>query len=350
MVVPKPDKSVRLCGDYKVNVNRVISGEQYPLSKTDDMFATLAGGEKLTKLDLRQAYSQLELSSDSKEYLTVNTHLRLYRYRRLAYGVCLSSAIFQGVINKILSGLPYVVCRIDDILIITPDDDSHVKTIQEVFHRLREHKCIFMADQVIYMGFLWTNRGCILQMRKLLQHVMLQGCKACDSPAYDLGTVVSHIMDAGSERLIAFASRTLNSSERYQYQIQYRASQENGNCDSLSKLPISDNQAQEDYEEIYFSELDDIELPVSNTDIYKATKMDPGLSKVHKLTLTGWPNHNADPELQPFFERRISLSVEQRVVLLGIRVVIPKTLIKRILEELHEEHLGMCRSLARRYL
>ncbi|XP_062566348.1 uncharacterized protein K02A2.6-like [Saccostrea cucullata] len=166
VVVPKPDKSVRLCGDYKVTVNRVISEEQYPLPNTDDMFATLAGGQKFTKLDLRQAYSQLELSSDSEEYLTVNTHLGIYRYRRLAYGVSSASAIFQGAMDKILSGLPYVVCRIDDILITAPDDDSHVKTIQEVFRRLREHnitlrkdKCIFMADQVIYMGFLVDKHG-----------------------------------------------------------------------------------------------------------------------------------------------------------------------------------------------
>lgn len=54
--------------------------------------------------------------------------------------------------------------------------------------------------------------------------------------------------------------------------------------------------------------------------------MDSVLSKVHDLTLTGWPNHNADPELQPFFERRNSLSVEQGSVLWGIQVVIPEAL------------------------
>lgn len=44
----------------KMTVNRVISEEQYPLPNTDDMFACLAGGQKFTKLDLSQAYSQLE--------------------------------------------------------------------------------------------------------------------------------------------------------------------------------------------------------------------------------------------------------------------------------------------------
>ena len=94
VVVPKSDKSIRICGDYKVTVNRVISKEQYPLPNIDDMFATLAGGRKFTKLDLTQAYTQLELEEGSEEYLTINTHLGLFRYKRLAYGISSAPAIF----------------------------------------------------------------------------------------------------------------------------------------------------------------------------------------------------------------------------------------------------------------
>lgn len=47
-VVPvlKPDGSVRLCGDYRVTINRESSLEQYPIPRMEDMFAVLAGGEK----------------------------------------------------------------------------------------------------------------------------------------------------------------------------------------------------------------------------------------------------------------------------------------------------------------
>lgn len=46
------------------------------------------------------------------------------------------------------------------------------------------------------------------------------------------------------------------------------------------------------------------------------------------------------------------MSIEQGIILWGIRVVIPMALRKRIMEELHEEHLGMCRmkALARGYV
>ena len=52
VVVPKQDGSYRLCGDYKVTVNQALEVDQYPLPKPEDLLATLAGGQKFTKLDL----------------------------------------------------------------------------------------------------------------------------------------------------------------------------------------------------------------------------------------------------------------------------------------------------------
>ena len=56
VLVPKSDGSLRLCGDYKLTVNRSLEVEQYPLPKTSDLLSSLMGGEKFTKLDLAQAY------------------------------------------------------------------------------------------------------------------------------------------------------------------------------------------------------------------------------------------------------------------------------------------------------
>ena len=72
--VPKKDVSVRICGDYKGTVNPELQAEQYALPCIEDIFAKLSGGQKFSKIDLCQAYHQLEMAEDSKKYLIINTY------------------------------------------------------------------------------------------------------------------------------------------------------------------------------------------------------------------------------------------------------------------------------------
>ena len=43
--VPKTDGSVRICGDYKVTINRAAKVDQYPIPRINDLFSSLAGGK-----------------------------------------------------------------------------------------------------------------------------------------------------------------------------------------------------------------------------------------------------------------------------------------------------------------
>ena len=51
-----------------------------------DVFLKLRGGQSFTKLDLKSAYQQLPLDPESQQFVTINTHRGLYRYRRLPFG------------------------------------------------------------------------------------------------------------------------------------------------------------------------------------------------------------------------------------------------------------------------
>ena len=59
--VPKKNGRIRLCGDYKVTVNPHLNVDQYPLPKPEDLFASLAGGQWFTVLDLAHAYKQMKI-------------------------------------------------------------------------------------------------------------------------------------------------------------------------------------------------------------------------------------------------------------------------------------------------
>lgn len=59
-----------------------------------------------------------------------------------------------------------------------------------------------------------------------------------------------------------------------------------------------------------------------------------------KFVQHGWPNHNSDEALKPYFTRKDELSVQDGCLLWGNRVVVPPKERARVVEELHETHPG----------
>ena len=298
--VPKGDGGIRLCGDYKVTVNPVLKVDQYPVPTPEDLFATLAGGESFTKLDLTQAYQQVPLEPESRKYVTVNTHKGLYQYTRLPFGVASAPAVFQQIIEKVLQGIPHVVAYLDDVLITGRNESEHLSTLRQVLERfklfgirLKQAKCEIMKPHVQYLGYLidknglhtmpdkiaaiqdaprpknvrelrsflglvnyygrfiqnsstvtyplnqllcdgtpWVwDKGCEQAFMKLKQVLASSEVLAhynqelpvkldCDASAYGVGAVLSHTYPDGTERPIAYASRTLTCSEKNYAQIE----------------------------------------------------------------------------------------------------------------------------------
>ena len=167
-IVPvfKENGSVRICGDYKVTVNKFAKTEKYPLPRIEDLFAALSGGQAFTKLDLANAYLQLPLEDKSRDYVTINTHKGLFRYNRLPFGVASAPAVFQRTIESLLQGIQRVVAYIDDILIMGESEQEHLKNLDEVLKRLeaaglrlKAEKCKFMMAEVEYLGHCISKEG-----------------------------------------------------------------------------------------------------------------------------------------------------------------------------------------------
>jgi len=167
-IVPivKSNNQIRLCGDYKTTVNPALKVDKYPLPKPQDIFASLAGGEKYTKLDLRQAYLQCTVDDETKELLTLNTHKGLYKMNRLAFGIASAPSIWQQKMDQMLQGIPYCHCILDDILLSGRNDDEHLQVLEEVLKRLSAHglrlnedKCAFLQDRLEYCGHDVTKDG-----------------------------------------------------------------------------------------------------------------------------------------------------------------------------------------------
>ena len=303
-VVPlvKGDGSIRICGDYKVTINRVAIVESYPLPRIDDLLAELAKGKVFSKLDMAHAYLQLQLDEDSRKLATISTHKGLFCYNRLPFGVSSAPAIFQRTMEGILKGIPYVHAYIDDILVTRISESEHLQILEQVLTRLeevgmrlKESKCQFLLPSVEYLGYRISENGiqpteeklrairdapiprdlsqlksflgllnyygkflphlsstlaplykllskgqvwhwgreqeeafCIaksqLTSETLLVHFdpTLQLALSCDASPYGLGAVLSHVCEDGSDKPIAYASRSLAPAEKKVFSVRER--------------------------------------------------------------------------------------------------------------------------------
>ena len=167
-IVPvlKPDNSIRITGDYKVTLNPELHVDQYPLPSTREILSTLGGCRYFSKIDLSQAFNQIELDTESRPLTTINTPWGLFRYTRLCFGVANAPAIFQKCIETVLQGLSGVLARVDDILIATRTEEEHLQKLKSVLARLQKHnlrvrrdKCQFMKDNIVYLGYVLCAEG-----------------------------------------------------------------------------------------------------------------------------------------------------------------------------------------------
>ena len=134
-IVPvlKQNGAVGICGDYKVTINQASLVDTYPLPRIDELLANLSGGKHFSKLDMSQAYLQLPLDKESREYVTVNTPKGLYEYNRLPFGVSSAPSIFQRTMDNLLQGIKGVSVYVDAYILSTISSSKTIETLRTVF-------------------------------------------------------------------------------------------------------------------------------------------------------------------------------------------------------------------------
>lgn len=159
--VDKKDKSLRPCIDYR-GLNDITIRNRYPLPLMSSAFELIHGARVFTKLDLRNAYHLVRIREGDEWKTAFNTPSGHYEYLVMPFGLTNAPAVFQAFVNDVLRDMlnDFVFVYLDDILIFSPDESSHVEHVRQVLHRLLQNqlyvkaeKCEFHQASVSFLGF-----------------------------------------------------------------------------------------------------------------------------------------------------------------------------------------------------
>ncbi|CAB3244064.1 unnamed protein product [Arctia plantaginis] len=368
-IVPviKTNGDIRICGDYKVTINRKLKREFYPLPRIEELFATLSGGKEFSKIDLTHAYLQTVLDEDSQKCTAITTHIGTFVYRRTPFGLSCIPEKFQKLMEETLRGVP------------------------EAKRALSSKKVLAHYEE---------GRALVLSV---------------DISAYGLGAVLAHRFPDGSERPVSYVSRTLNQAERnysqidkealaifygvirhhqylygrtfelrtdhkplsyifgpkigipqtaasrlqrwavrlaaYDFTIKFVTSKQNGPADALSRLPLSQVPRRPSDAVSYINLVQEC-LPVDFMEVGKETNKNVLLSRIVGYVKFGWPSVPSCEAEKPYFVRKNDLTVDFSCLIYKYRIVIPASLQGKVLHELHQGHLGVnkMKTLARNYV
>ncbi|KAF8675323.1 hypothetical protein RHS04_06715 [Rhizoctonia solani] len=175
MFVPKKDSSCRLVVDYRC-LNNQTKKNVYPLPSPDDLMAQLCSAKIFTKLDLRWGYNNVCVKEGDKWKTAFQTKYSLYKSLVMTFGLTKAPAAFQHFMNKLFKDLLDVclIIYLDNILIYSKDNTSHMQHIHEVLQCLMDNqlfckalKCTFHISLVKYLGIIVSDKGFSLDKLKI---------------------------------------------------------------------------------------------------------------------------------------------------------------------------------------
>lgn len=164
-LVEKKTGEYRPCGDYR-RLNAVTKPDRYPIPRLRDFTYHLEGMKIFSKIDLKKAYNQLRIREEDIEKTAVITPFGLFEFPRMCFGLCNSGQTFQRHINNVLGNMDHIFPFVDDILVASPDQETHRSHLKELFKRLKEHglrinvsKCVFGHKKLEFLGYLISEAG-----------------------------------------------------------------------------------------------------------------------------------------------------------------------------------------------
>ena len=137
----------------------ISEADCYPLPNLADITSSLAGATIFSKLDLKKGYHQIPVHPSDIRKTAIITPFGLLEFLRMPFGLKNGGMTFQRFMDSCLAGLPFGLFYLDDILVSSPDRQSHAEHLRQVLEHLQANslvlnraKCEFFRSLVDFLG------------------------------------------------------------------------------------------------------------------------------------------------------------------------------------------------------
>ena len=116
--------------------------DAYPIPRIDALLDTLSGAGVFSLIDLQSGYHQVRIAEGHEFKTAFTSRWGLYEFVVMPFGLCNAPATFQRLMNTVLRDHldEFVTVYLDDILVFSPDVETHETHLRWVLTQLRKHK------------------------------------------------------------------------------------------------------------------------------------------------------------------------------------------------------------------
>ncbi|KAL5506357.1 hypothetical protein EMCRGX_G007979 [Ephydatia muelleri] len=393
-IVPilKRDGRLRICGEYKLTVNKAAIVDKYPLPRIEDILSSL-GNAKVFSDNISPYHGVI-----------VGRHNQMFPSTLMIFWCLVSGSTEEEHLHTLEAVLDRLSnagmkLKLSKYFFLLPSVEylGHVISAEGIRPSSEKTRAIFNAPApqnvtqlrfflglLNYYGKFLPNLSSVLApLYTLLQKgsswkwekEQKELLLACYASPYGI--------EDGSEKPIAFASRSLSQAERKYSQLEkeglavvfgvskfqlyllgrnftilsdHKPLQYIFSTDrTISPMASSQIQRWALTLSAYCYQIEfkpgikqgNVDALITAAVIKSWTDKDPVLSRVRILVRHGnWSAAPQHPDFQPFLQRQLELSMEGDCLLWGCRVVVPKAGREKVLEMLHDSHPGITRMKA----
>lgn len=151
----------------------------------EEMFDNIGKSCLFSILDLRQGFNQIPVAEEDIRKTAFHGSGQLWEWVVMPFGLRNAPIVFQRIMDRVLAGVKFLLCYIDDVLVHSTEFEQHLTHLEELFVQLRKanlkchpSKCEFWVDTVVYLGHRVVPNGIMPHLAKVqaIQQVKIPTC------------------------------------------------------------------------------------------------------------------------------------------------------------------------------